>query len=88
MKRIVNLVFDRIERLLWFRYLLWALHRNDNSPFMDAYDTKTNLSYSKDLIGENVISWLKEHRNDYLVSENSGKATGTENSTEVKEDKS
>ena len=88
MKQIINLIFDRIERVLWFRHLLWTLRRNDNYPFVDVYDHKTNSSYSMDLIGEDVVSWLNKHRSDYLASENNGNATGTENSTEVTEEKS
>lgn len=88
MKQIINIIFDRIERVLWFRHLLWTLRRNDNSPFVDVYDRKNNSSHSMDLIGEDIVSWLDKHRSDYLASENNGNATGTENSTEVTEEKS
>lgn len=88
MKRIINLVFDRIERLLWFRHLLWTLRRGDNSVREFEYDTKTMSSRTVDIISEDAIRWLQLHRNDYLDSTNSGKATGTENSTEVTEEES
>ena len=88
MKQIINSVFDRIERLLWFRHLLWTLRKNDNYPSKSIYDIGNNSSHEEDTIGTDVVSWLNRHRNDYLASENNGNATGTENSTEVTEEKS
>ena len=87
MKRIVNLVFDRIERVLWFRHLLWTLRENGNNPTTGIYDATTNSSYEKDIINEESVLWLRKHRNDYLASGDNGSATGTVNSTDVAEDK-
>lgn len=87
MGKILNLIFNRIERVIWFRHLLWTLRRNDNATMSTMYDVKENTSYDVDLINEKTISWLKKHRNDYLCEECNGNATGTENSREVTEDK-
>lgn len=88
MKRIINLVFDRIERVLWFRHLLWTLRKNDNLSYISVFDTESNSPYRKDEIGQDVVLWMSKHRNDYIFFDNKGKATGTENSTEVMDDKS
>jgi len=89
MKKIINLIFDRIERVLWFRHLLWTLRKHGNYPMLDKYDVTTNQPKLKadDTIDKDAIRWLHKHRNDYFTGEN-GKATGTENSTDVTEDKS
>ena len=88
MKKIINLIFDRIERVLWFRHLLWTLRKFDNDPYFDKFNPKTG-NYGperEDYMSKNCIDWLRKHRNDYLSSKYIGKPTGTENSTEVAED--
>lgn len=87
MKQIINLIFNRIERVIWFRHLLWTLRKNDNVTTSTMFNVRDNTSCDVDLINEETISWLKKHRNDYLCTECNGNATGTENSTEVTEDK-
>lgn len=87
MKRIVNLIFDRIERVLWFRHLLWTLRENGNTPTTGIYNATTNSFYEKDIINKESVIWLRKHLNDYLNSGDNGSATGTVNSTDVAEDK-
>lgn len=89
MKKIINLIFDRIERVLWFRHLLWILRKYDNNPYDTLFDPETgNAAPEKeDILNPKCIDWLQKHRNDYksnLVCK--GRAMGTENSTDVNED--
>ena len=86
MEKILNLIFNRIERVIWFRHLLWTLRRNDNATKVDMYDVENQSTYKIDSINENVVPWLKKHCDDYLCDVCNGNATGTENSTEVTED--
>lgn len=89
MKKIINLIFDRIERLLWFRHLLWILRKNGNNPYDTLFNPETGTEFpeKEDTLNTKCIEWLQKHRNDYksnLVCQ--GKAMGTENSTDVNED--
>lgn len=81
MKELVNLIFANTERLLWFRHLLWTLRKTDNEPCGIGYYSSKYF----DVINEDTQKWLRQHRNDYL---DTGKTTGTENSTDVTEEKS
>lgn len=89
MKKIINLIFDRIERVLWFRHLLWTLRKFDNDPYFDKFNPKTE-DYGperEDYMSQNCIDWLRKHRNDYLLNfVCRGSATSTENSADVNED--
>lgn len=38
MKKIFNLIFDRIERLLWLRHLLLILRKYDNNPYDTLFE--------------------------------------------------
>lgn len=87
MKRIINLIFDRIERVLWFRHLLWTLRKVDNDPFMYYFGSNKRDDDADEHLEPKIIDWLHRHRNDYLDSAR-GNTTGTENSTEVTEEKS
>jgi hypothetical protein len=50
MKKLINLLFDRIERVLWFRYMIWVLKRNDNSAYYYPieYDETTKKNVQRD----------------------------------------
>jgi hypothetical protein len=92
MKKLINLLFDRIERVLWFRYMIWVLKRNDNSAYYYPieYDETTKKNVQKgpyDHLPDENIDWLRKHRNDYLEGIVK-KTTGIENSTHVTDDKS
>lgn len=89
MKKIINLIFDRIERLLWFRHMLWILRKYDNNPYDTLFDPEIgNAAPEKeDILNPKCIDWLQKHRNDYISDSTCrGKAMGTENSTDVNED--
>lgn len=89
MKKIINLIFDRIERLLWFRHLLWILRKNGNNPYDTLFNPETETAFleKEDVLDRMCIEWLQKHRNDYILDSTCrGKAMGTENSTDVNED--
>ena len=89
MKKIINLVFDRIERLLWFRHLLWILRKNDNEPYDTLFNPETGTAFpeKEDILNRMCVEWLQIHRHDYKSGfACRGRATGTENSTDVNED--
>lgn len=89
MKKIINLIFDRIERLLWFRHLLWILRKYDNNPYHTLIDPETgNAAPEKeDSLNQKCIDWLQKHRYDNKSGlACRGRARGTENSTDVNED--
>lgn len=90
MKKIINLIFDRIERLLWFRHLLWTLRKHENSIVERVEYCENNKFKSEivDTICDGTADWLHKHRNDYLSVGEKGKATGTENSTDVTDEAS
>ena len=83
MEKVLNLIFNRIERLLWFRHLLWTLRRNDNVVEFFQYDHEAGevvRDESFDHINEATIQWLHKHRNDYK------NVTNTSNETEAKDE--
>ena len=89
MKKIINLIFDRIERFYWFRHLLWILRKNDNNPYDTLFNPETGTEFpeKEDTLNTKCIEWLQKHRNDYFFDTTCrGKAMGTENSTDVNED--
>lgn len=92
MKKLINLLFDRIERVLWFRYMIWTLKKNDNSVYYYPIEYKADGNFERqkklhDVFSDENVEWLRKHRNDYLEGIVK-KATGTENSTHVTDDKS
>lgn len=87
MKKLINLFFDRIERVLWFRYLIWLFKEYGNTGYTFRYGEKGENHILHDILSDNDIGWFRKHRNDYLEYPFK-KATGTENSTHVTDDKS
>ncbi len=88
MKKIFNLIFDRIERLLWLGHLLLILRKYDNNPYDTLFDPETGnaVPEKEDILNPKCIDWLQKHRNDYISDSTCrGKAMGTENSTDVNE---
>ena len=82
MKKIINLIFDRLERLMWQRHVLWTLRSTHNcNGYLDPFRDD-----AKGVLGKDLINWISVHMNDYKGWK--GNATGTENSTEVNEDRS
>ena len=72
MKKIFNLIFDRIERLY---HTLFGPRTGNAVP------------EKEDSLNPKCIDWLQKHRNDYFFDSTCrGKAMGTENSTDVNED--
>ena len=82
MKKLINLIFDRLERLLWQKHVLWTLRDNHNFKNWAVSHPRDGVKF----FDKDFIDWVGKRMNDY--NSWSGKATGTENSTEVSEDKS
>ena len=82
MKKLINLIFDRIERLLWQRHVLWTLR--DNHNFLNWTDSYPLEEFK--FFDNAFINWVGKRMNDYKGW--SGKDTATENSTDVRDDKS
>ena len=81
MKRIINLIFDRLERLMWQRHVLWTLRKNNNHSHYLGYE-----GVDANILNDSLVDWIRLHMNDYRGWK--GNATETENSTEVNDEAS